>query len=101
MPLSLSFAAGLVARTASEIHAVTNGTATPVSVVDCLAAGVRRGFDTPNKLAFSDIKRGLLSRVQTHQAYTTLVEHEQEFLNSNEYPEVVDRMRAYLAFMED
>lgn len=101
VPLSLSFAAGLVARTASDIPAVADGTATPVSVIDCLAAGVRRGFDTPNKLAFSDIKRGFLSRVQTHQAYSATIEREPEISNMEEYPAVVDRMRVYLLLVDD
>lgn len=96
VPLSLSFAAGLVARTSREITAVADGTATPTSVIDCLAAGVRRGFDNPNKLAFSDIKRGFLSRVQTHQTYSATIKHEPAISNMEEYPAVVDRMRVYL-----
>ncbi|MCB0133595.1 MAG: hypothetical protein KDD75_00610, partial [Caldilineaceae bacterium] len=101
VPLSLSFAAGLAARTASEIPTVADGTATPVSVIGCLAAGVRRGFDTPSKLAFSDIKRGFLSRVQTHQAYSATIEREPEISNMEEYPAVVDRMRMYLLLVDD
>lgn len=101
VPLSLSFAAGLVARTASDIPAVADGTATPVSVIDCLAAGVRRGFDTPNKLAFSDIKRGFLSRVQAHQAYFAVIDREPEISNIEEYSAVVDRMRVYLLLVDD
>lgn len=101
VPLSLSFAAGLVARTASDIPAVADGTATPVSVIDCLAAGVRRGFDTPNKLAFSDVKRGFLSRVQAHQAYFAVIDREPEISNIEEYSAVVDRMRVYLLLVDD
>lgn len=74
VPLSLSFAAGLVARTAREIPAIADGTATPVSVIDSLAAGVRRGFDSPEKLAFIGTKRGFLSRVQMHKAYSATIE---------------------------
>lgn len=96
VPLSLSFAAGLVARTAREIPTVANGTATPVSVIDCLSAAVRRGFDSPNKLAFSDIKRTFLSRVQTHQAYATDLEHEPIFSRTDDYPRIMDRMRQLL-----
>lgn len=101
VPLSLSFSAGLVARTASEIPAVADGTATPVSVIDCLAAGLRRGFDSPNKLAFSDIKRGFLSRVQTHQAYRATIEIEPEISNIEEYSAVVDRMRGSLLLADN
>ena len=97
VPLSLSFASGLVASAARANPAVADGTATPVAVIDCLAAGVRRGIETPNKLAFSDIKRGFLCRVQTHLAYAGLIEHEPEFANTDEYPTVVDRLREHLA----
>jgi len=101
VPLSLSFAAGLVARTASAITAVADGSATPITVIECLAAGVRRGFDTPNKLAFSDIKRGFMSRVQTHQAYSAIIKYETEFSNTEQYLGVVDRMRLYLQLVDD
>jgi hypothetical protein len=97
VPLSLSFAAGLVARTAREIPAVVDGTATPVSVIDCLSAAVRRGFDSPNKLAYSDIKRNFLGRVQTHQAYAADIKHEPEISITDDYLKIMDRMRQLLA----
>ena len=63
----------------------------------------RRGANRPvtNKLAFSDIKRGFLSRVQTHQAYSAIIEYEPEVSNMEEYPAVVDRMRVYLLLVDD
>ncbi|WP_109050251.1 DEAD/DEAH box helicase [Azospirillum sp. TSA6c] len=101
IPLSLSFAAGLVARAASESPAAADNPGTPVSVINCLAAGVRRGFDTPSKLAFSDIKRGFLSRVQTHQAYAAIIGYEPDISNTDEYPAVVERIRQYLLLLEN
>lgn len=97
VPLSLSFAAGLVARTAREIPAVVDGTATPVSVIDCLSAAVRRGFDSPNKLAYSDIKRDFLSRVQTHLAYATDLGHEPTISHTDDYQTIVKRMQNRLS----
>jgi hypothetical protein len=101
IPLSFSFAAGLVSRTASEIEVVANGTATSIAVIECLASCIRRGFDTPNKLAFADIRRGFISRVQAHATFAVAVEHPPVFLNTADYQQVIDHMRAYLAFSED
>ena len=98
IPLSFSFAAGLVSHTALEIEDIANGTATPIAVIECLAAGVRRGFDMPSKLAFADIKRGFLGRVQAHEAFAETIMDPPEFENTADYQNVIDRMRAYLAF---
>tara|TARA_R110002110_G_scaffold138095_5_gene323695 strand:+ start:415 stop:3711 length:3297 start_codon:yes stop_codon:yes gene_type:complete len=101
IPLSFSFAAGLVSRTASEIDDIANGTATSIAVTECLATGIRRGFDTPNKLAFADIKRGFISRVQAHEAFVQAVEHPPEFENTADYQQVIEHIRVYLAFSAD
>lgn len=98
IPLSFSFAAGLVSRTASEIEEIADGTAASIAITECLATGIRRGFDTPNKLAFADIKRSFISRVQAHEAFAQVVAHPPEFANTEDYQQVIDRMRAYLAF---
>jgi len=98
IPLSFSFAAGLVSQTASEIEDIANGAATSIAVTECLAAGIRRGFDTPNKLAFADIRRGFTGRVQAHEAFAEAVKHPPEFENTSDYQQVVDRLRIYLAF---
>lgn len=99
IPLSFSFASGLLARTAiSTIEEVANGAATSIAVVECLAIGVRRGFDTPNKIAYADIKRGFSSRVQTHLAFDREVKCPPAFENSEGYQRVVDQMRTYIAF---
>ena len=102
IPLSFSFAAGLVSRTASEIEDIANGTATSIAVTECLAAGsIRRGFDTPNKLAFADINQGFIGRVQTHEAFAEKVKHPPGFENTTDYQQVIDRMQSYLAFSAD
>lgn len=101
IPLSFSFAAGLVSRTASEIEDVANGTASSIAVTECLASCIRRGFDTPNKLAFADVRRGFISRVQAHATFAVAVEHPPVFENTADYQKVIDHMRTYLAFSEE
>ena len=101
IPLSFSFVAGLVSRTALEIEDIANGTATPIAVTECLATGVRRGFDSPNKLAFVDIKRSFSGRVQAHEAFIQTVKHPPEFDNTADYQQVINYMRAYLIFADN
>ncbi|MRG73923.1 DEAD/DEAH box helicase [Alphaproteobacteria bacterium HT1-32] len=96
IPLSFSFAAGLVSRTASEIEDIATGSATSIAVTECFATGIRRGFDTPNKLAFADIKRGFISRVHAHKAFAEAIEKPPEFENTANYQEVFDRVKTYL-----
>jgi hypothetical protein len=53
VPLGLTFVVGLVAQTAEEIADIADGSTTPRSITDCLPTAIRRGFDTPSKLAFA------------------------------------------------
>lgn len=94
--LGLTFVVGLVAQTAEEIADIADGSTTPRSVTDCLPTAIRRGFDTPSKLAFADLRRGLLSRVQFHRAFAVEVGEELEVSNTDDYASVVGRMRAEL-----
>lgn len=101
IPLSFSFAAGLVSRTAAEIEDIANGTATSIAVTECMATGIRRGFDTPTKLAFADIKRGFISRVQVHEGFAEEVKKPHEFGSTADYQQVIDQMKVYLALTTD
>lgn len=73
IPLSLTFVMGLVAGTAKGITESTDGSTITSPVLDCLPSAIRRGFDEPAKLAFADLRKHLLSRVQVHAAYAAEV----------------------------
>lgn len=73
IPLSLTFVMGLVAGTAKGLSVSMDGTPTISPVLDCLPSAIRRGFDAPAKLAFADLRKHLLSRVQVHAAYAAEV----------------------------
>jgi hypothetical protein len=96
IPLGFTFIAGLVAGTAREIPEVASGTATPRSVIETLPTAVRRGFDTPAKLAFIEEKKGFLSRVQAHRAYNREFPKGVEIDNSDDYSAVVALVRFLL-----
>jgi hypothetical protein len=97
VPLGLTFVVGLVARTAQEIPGVIDGSATPRSVIESLPTAVRRGFDTPFKRAFAELRKGLLSRVQIHRAYAAEIDQKLEAKNAGDYGSVVAAMRGILA----
>ncbi len=100
IPMTLVFIAGVVGRSAREIPAVAAGIATPAVALDSLHACVRRGFDTPFKLAFAESTHlRLLSRVQVHRAYNLEVAANMQQRNLREfsdYRELVAVMREVL-----
>ena len=96
VPQGLTFLVGLVARTALEIPEIAEGTVTPRSVIDCLPVAIRRGFDTPSKLAFAELRKGLLSRVQFHHAFAAEVGTEVEIEANAGYTTLVTMMRSRL-----
>jgi hypothetical protein len=73
VPLGLSFIAGLVARAVKGLvgGGHLNGISAPV--VDCMATAVRRGFDSPVKIAFAELRTGMLIRVDVHNAFAAQV----------------------------
>ena len=97
VPMGLTFVSGLVARTAEEITVIAESTMIPHSVLECLPTAVRRGFDSPLKLAFAEIRTGLLSRVQTHQAFAEVVGVEPEIEVAIDYGTLVARLREQLS----
>src|SRR5260370_40528868 len=97
VPLGLTFVVGLVARTAQEIPGAIDGSATPRSVIESLPTAVRRGFDTPFKLAFAELRKGLLSRNQIHRVYAAEIEENLVAENAGDYGSVVAAMRGMLA----
>lgn len=73
IPLGLSFAVGLASYAARKIERYDQGQMGPVSVIECMASAIRKGFDTPEKLAFSEVYKPLLTRVQLHQKYADIM----------------------------
>lgn len=93
VPLGLTFIVGLVVRVAEEFPEVADGTATPRLVIETLPTAVRRGFDTPVKLAFAEQRKGLLSRVQIHRAFEGEFPESLPIESSADYASVVALLR--------
>lgn len=93
IPLSLSFVAGIVARSAETLG---NESAVPPVIIACLPTAVRRGFDSPWKLAFSDAKPKLSGRVEVHREYSQAVTEEPTIDLTMDYQTVQDRLRSLL-----
>jgi hypothetical protein len=97
IPLGLTFVMGLVARTSKEIPGILDGSLTPRSVIECLPTAVRRGFDTALKLAFAELRPGLLTRIQVHHAYELEVDQSVTVDSIEDYGSIVARVRSMLA----
>lgn len=65
----LSFIAGVVARMVMDMDLTSDGDPEASQVVQSLAAAVRRGFDSPEKLAFANGHPQVLGRVELHRLY--------------------------------
>jgi hypothetical protein len=96
VPLGLTFVAGLVARTAQGFPEFINGAVVPRYVLETLSTAVRRGFDDPAKLAFSEVTKGLHSRVQYHRAFGTRLPHGLTISSTQDYTALVALMRFVL-----
>lgn len=97
IPMGLTFIAGLVARMAEGIAEIGESTVIPRSVLECLPTAVRRGFNSPSKLAFAEIRTGFLSRVQTHQGFAEEVGAEPEIEVTLDYGTLLARLREQLS----
>lgn len=71
--MGLSFVFGMTARSAQEIPEIQSELGL---FLDCLPGAVRKGFNTLSKLAFEEVRKGLLSRVQVHRAFEAEVGRE-------------------------
>ena len=65
----VSFIAGVVARMVMDMDLTSNDDPEASQVVQSLAAAVRRGFDSPEKLAFANGHPQVLGRVELHRLY--------------------------------
>jgi hypothetical protein len=95
--MGLTFVSGLVACAAKAIPEIAESAVIPHSVLECLPTAVRRGFDSPLRLAFAEIRTGLLSRVQTHQAFAEMIGSEPEIEVAIDYGTLVSRLREQLS----
>ncbi|HEY5329390.1 MAG TPA: DEAD/DEAH box helicase [Acidobacteriaceae bacterium] len=100
-PLGLSFIGGLVARAAKEAVAAGDSPATSVAVTDCLATAIRRGFDSPAKVAFAELKTRLLSRVDVHTAFAADIATGVLAEDGVDYSSVKANVAAFLSFMDN
>jgi hypothetical protein len=98
VPLGLSFISGLVARILKGMASESILSTTPS--IDCLATAVRRGFDSPAKIAFAELRTKLLSRVDVHTAFAAQVGDHDVIGNVVDYSEVKARLEAYLSKKE-
>ena len=99
-PLGLSFIAGLLARMAKGLveGGHLSGISTPV--IECMATAVRRGFDSPVKIAFAELRTGMLSRADVHNAFAAQVGDHDVTGDTDEFGAMKDRLEAFLSFME-
>jgi len=65
----LSFIAGVVARMVVELEIEPAAEDDVLSVINGLSAAIRRGFDSPEKLAFANRHPEVLGRVELHRRF--------------------------------
>jgi hypothetical protein len=95
-PLGLSFIAGLVARAAKDAVATGDVSGTSAAFTDCLATAVRRGFDSPEKVAFAELRTGILSRVNMHEAFAAQVGERISVSGDDDYAAVKAKVEAII-----
>ena len=100
-PLGLSFIAGLVVRAAKSAIAAGEFSGTSVAVIDCLATAVRRGFDTPEKIAFAELRLRILSRVDVHNAFEAQIGERVLVSDDDDYATVKARVGTCLSLIDD
>jgi hypothetical protein len=69
IPRGISFIMGLVCHVVEEEDPFDQQEGLSRQLVECLSSAVRKGFDVPEKIAFSSDNPRILSRVQVHQAW--------------------------------
>ena len=72
IPRGLAFIMGLISRIVEDLDPFDQQVGLERGMVDMLSTAVRRGFDTPEKLAFANENKNILSRVQAHLEYARM-----------------------------
>ena len=96
IPMSFAFVMGIVARVAHEVFEEDDLTAAEKIAIDCLPTAVRRGYDSPLKLAFSEVDADVLSRVQVHLNFREYVGQQVVVEDEDDYVSLVDRVRQHV-----
>lgn len=96
---SLPFVAAIVARVALADSEESEAFTSSRSVLECLPFAVRRGLDSPSKVAFAYlyVSEERLSRVQIHSLYAAKMAQHPIVFPSDGYEGVLDAVRALLA----
>jgi len=97
VPMGITYVIGLVAKTAQDVLADADNSLTAPAVIGCLHTAVRRGFDTPAKIAFAETRKGILGRVQLHRAFEVEIGDRLSFETSDDYASVLAKMRTIIA----
>jgi hypothetical protein len=69
IPRGLSFTLGLIAKVMKDLQTTETHPDIDMPLIETLAAAVRKGYDSPEKLAYASEHKTVLSRVQMHVAF--------------------------------
>jgi len=69
IPRGLSFTLGLISKVMKDLETADTHPHIDMRLIETLAASVRKGYDTPEKLAYASQHKSILSRVQMHVAF--------------------------------
>lgn len=69
VPRGLSFTLGLISKVMKDLETGETHPHIDMSLIETLAAAVRKGYDSPEKLAYASQHKLILSRVQMHAAF--------------------------------
>jgi hypothetical protein len=86
-----------VAAVANQVYEVNASHAPQPAVLETLAVAVRKGFDTPDKVAYDHIQQTIRSRVMLHAAFSERFETPLP-LQGQPYEVVLDQVSTGLAF---
>jgi hypothetical protein len=69
IPRGLSFTLGLISKVMKDLEMSDTHPDIDMHLVEILAAAVRKGYDSPEKLAYASQHKSILSPVQMHAAF--------------------------------
>lgn len=82
-----------MSQTTTACEEELSATLAPRSVVEVMSRAVRLGLDSPQKVAFHEVERGLLTRVQYHVAYPARLDVECSVRPDEGQAEVIELVR--------
>jgi hypothetical protein len=69
IPRGLSFTLGLISKVMKDLQIADAHPEIDMRLIEILATVVRKGYDSPEKLAYASLHKSILSRVQMHAAF--------------------------------